>query len=88
MKKKSSNRSAFFNLRVLIGLSIILAGISLALLGSGAFSASAASSAKAQQKYDPVGRSIDLSVLPPGFDCYKIHELGIDKQETFGPDPS
>jgi hypothetical protein len=64
MKKKSSNRSAFFNLRVLIGLSIILAGISLALEGSGAFSASAASSAKAQQKYDPVGRSIDLS----GFD--------------------
>src|SRR5260370_25521989 len=37
MKKKSS-QSAFFNLRVLIGLFVFLAGVFLALLGSGAFS--------------------------------------------------
>ena len=42
MKKKSASKSAFFNLRVLIGLCIALAGISLALLGLDAFAASAA----------------------------------------------
>ena len=30
MKKKSASKSAFFNLRVLIGLCIALAGVSLA----------------------------------------------------------
>ena len=38
MKKKSSSQSAFFNVRVLIRLFIILAGIFLALLGLGWFS--------------------------------------------------
>ena len=38
MKKKSTSRSAFFNLRVLIGLFVFLAGVFLALLGFGAFS--------------------------------------------------
>src|SRR5437763_514697 len=38
MKKKSTSRSAFFNLRVLIGLCILLAGFFLAPLGSGALS--------------------------------------------------
>ena len=42
MKKKSASRSAFFNLRVLIGLFIVLAGVSLALAGLGTFSATAA----------------------------------------------
>src|SRR5947208_9535403 len=37
MKKKSS-QSAFFNLRVLIGLFVALAGVFLALFGMGAFS--------------------------------------------------
>ena len=37
MKKKSASKSAFFNLRVLIGLCIALAGISLALVGLDAF---------------------------------------------------
>ena len=39
MKKKSASKSAFFNLRVLIGLCIALAGISLALVGLDAFAA-------------------------------------------------
>src|SRR5438552_3087500 len=82
MKKKSVSRLAFLEPRILIGLFIVLAGVLLALLGLGAFSASAASSAKVQQKYNPTISSIDLSVLPPGFDCYKINELGIDKQEN------
>jgi len=38
MKKKSTSKSAFFNLRVLIGLVVVLAGVLLALLGFGAFS--------------------------------------------------
>ena len=42
MKKKSASKSAFFNLRVLIGLCIALAGISLALLGLDAFAANTA----------------------------------------------
>ena len=65
MKKKSASQSAFFNLRVLIGAYIILAGISLALLGSGVFSASAASSEKVQQKYNPAGRSIAPATATP-----------------------
>jgi len=38
MKKKSTSQSAFFNLRVLIGLFVFLAGVFLALLATGAFS--------------------------------------------------
>src|SRR5256884_1075779 len=83
MKKKSTSQSAparrslgeggFFNLRVLIGLFIVLAGVFLALLGFGAFSA------QAQQNY-----TITTSdpLVPAGFDCSRIHELGIDKQEN------
>src|SRR5205809_1283257 len=88
MKKKSTSQSAparrslgeggFFNLRVLIGLSVILAGVFLALAGFGTFSAITASSAQAQQKH----KIINIQGLPPGFDCSKIHELGIDKMES------
>src|SRR4029077_440276 len=52
MKKKSTLQSAFFNLRVLVGSVFVLAGILVALLGSGAFSnasAQANASPKAQQ---------------------------------------
>jgi hypothetical protein len=98
MKKKSTSESAFFNLRVLIGLFVALTGVSLALLAtanpprlglrasSSAHSLQASSHArfdKAQQKYNPVARSIDISILPPGFDCSKIHQLGIDTMENF-----
>src|SRR5439155_399175 len=75
MKKKSASQSAFFNLRVLIGLFIVLAGVLLALLGFGAFSA------QAQQKYNITTTSSD-PLVPAGFDCSRIHELGIDKQEN------
>ena len=81
MKKKSASRSAFFNLRVLIGLFILLAGVFLALAGLGTFSASASSSARAQQKKPKI---INIPGLPPGFDCATIHEKGIDRQENLG----
>src|SRR5437660_4332072 len=88
MKKNSTSRSAparhsfseggFFNLRLLIGLCVVLAGVFLALLGLGAFSVITASSAQAQQKQ----RIIDIEGLPSGFDCSTIPEKGIDKQEN------
>ena len=84
MKKSSAPRSAFLTVRVLIGLLIILAGISLAMMGSRASSSPSGSSfAKAQQKYQTPIKIVDSTLLPPGFDCSKIHELGIDRQENF-----
>src|SRR6266478_5626911 len=74
MKKKSTSQSAFFNLRVLIGLFVFLAGVFLALLGFGTFSAQA-------QQYNVTTTSID-PLVPAGFDCSRIQELGIDKQEN------
>src|SRR6266704_5575198 len=78
MKNKSTSQSAFFNVRVLIGLFIVLAGVFLALIGLGTFSGLTASSAQAQQKH----KIINIPGLPPGFDCATIHDLGIDKQES------
>jgi len=79
MKKKSNSKSAFFNFRVLIGLFVVLAGVFLALIGLGTFSGLTASSAQAQQKH----KIINIPGLPPGFDCSKIHQLGIDRMENF-----
>src|SRR5213594_3341858 len=88
MKKKSASQSAparrspreggFFNLRVLIGLFIVLAGVFLALLGLGTFSSITANSAQAQQKH----KIINIQGLPPGFDCATIYEKGINKMES------
>src|SRR5690349_22562966 len=78
MKKKSTSKSAFFNLRVLIGLCIVLIGVLLALVGLGTFSAITASSAQARQKFT----NIDILSLPPGFDCATISKQGIDRQEN------
>jgi hypothetical protein len=74
MKKKSASQSAFFNLRVLIGLFMVMAGAFLALAGFGV--------AQAQQKPHIITNSTD-PLVPNGFDCSRIHELGIDKQENF-----
>src|SRR5438552_13402558 len=77
MKKKSASQSAFFNLRVLIVLLIVLAGVFLALPGFGTFSALA----QAQQKNKIITNSRN-PLVPNGFDCSIIHELGIDRQEN------
>jgi hypothetical protein len=54
MKKKSTSQSALFNLRVLIGLFVFLAGVFLALLGFGTFSnASAQPNATQAQAQEP-----------------------------------
>jgi len=65
------------NLRVLIGLLLALTAVILALLGFGTFAVRAASMKQSTESY--TGNSID-PLVPPGFDCSKIHELGIDKQ--------
>jgi hypothetical protein len=76
MKKKTTPQSAFFNLRVLTGLSLALAGVFLGVLGFGQFSAQAQSRTYAATKpIDPL--------VPALFDCSSIHNLGIDKQENF-----
>src|SRR5438094_6986668 len=85
MKKKSTSRSAFFNLRVLIGLFAGMTGISLALLAANPFgqknSLSAAQLALIQQKYGVASSSID-PLVPAAIDCSRIKQLGIDKQEN------
>ena len=61
MKKKSTSKSAFFNLRVLIGLFMVLAAFFVALLGSG-FTLSAA--AQGIIKATPKGKIITFSKDP------------------------
>src|SRR5947207_7230066 len=80
MKQKSTSQSAFLNLRVLIGLFVVLTGVFLAVIGLGTFSGLTASSAKAQQAH----KIINVAGLPPGFDCATIHEKGIDRMENLG----
>src|SRR2546430_9065003 len=96
MKKKSASQSAparrslgeggFFNLRVLVGLFVGMTGISLALFGANPFGRSnvrsASGAAKAQPKYKATTMSSTDPLVPAMFDCSKIHELGIDKQEN------
>src|ERR1700757_3422280 len=79
MKKKSFNCSAFLNLRVLIGLCLALAGIALALVGLDAFAINAA---PVKVRNHIITASSD-PLVPVGFDCSKIEELGINKQENF-----
>src|SRR5438046_5435704 len=80
MKQKSTSQSAFFNMRVLIGLFVVLTGVFLALIGVGTFSGLTASSAKAQQ----TNKITNVAGLAPGFDCSQISALGIDKMENLG----
>ena len=77
MKKKSS-KSAFFNTRSLIGLGVGLAGVSLALVSVGVFSANTARAS--QRDSDSI---FNNSLVPPGLDCATIRDSGIDKQENF-----
>src|SRR5450755_1547276 len=76
MKKKLSSRSAFFKPRVLISFVFCSIGVFLALLGFGGFSV------QAQEENEITAKSIS-ALVPPGFDCSKIHEMGIDRQESF-----
>ena len=65
MKKKSTSQSAFFNLRVLIGLFVFLAGVFLALLGFGTFSNAAAQSSGSVQKQPRSGPPTVVPMVGP-----------------------
>src|SRR6266403_166554 len=82
MKKKTASQAAFFNLRVLIGLCIVLVGVVLALAQFGVFSAAAQGILQGMTKGKIITQSSD-PLVPVGFDCSTIHEKGIDKQENF-----
>jgi hypothetical protein len=70
MKKKSTSKSAFFNLRVLIGLLVVLTGVLLALLGFGIFSNASAqsnvgSTSSPRQVDETMGEQIgQMTVIP------------------------
>ena len=89
MKKKSTSQSAFFNLRVLVGLFIALAGTRcrLALLATANPAVRAAHAkrvvAPSPGKYKVTTKSGSAPLVPPMFDCSKIRQLGIDRMENF-----
>src|SRR6478672_11753389 len=56
MKKKSTSQSAFFNLRILIAVLFCLAGIAVALFGSGAFSSAFAQTRGTNNNQSPGNR--------------------------------
>src|SRR5258707_4791082 len=80
--RSSISEGGFLSLRLLIGVFVVMAGAFLALAGLGAFFALTVSMAQAQQKNKIITNSKD-PLVPNGFDCSKIHELGIDKQMSF-----
>src|SRR6185436_9005070 len=86
MKKKSTSQSAFFNLRVLVGLFIALAGVSLALLATanplGRGAPAKRVVAPSPGKYKVTTRSSIDPLVPAAFDCSQIKRLGIDRQEN------
>jgi hypothetical protein len=82
MNRQSASRPAPFNTRVLIGLALLVADVSLALLASSALSASGSDLGKAKQTFEAFTYGKD-PLVPPLFDCSKIHQLGIDKQRNF-----
>src|SRR5690242_5495409 len=90
MKKKSTSQSAFFNLRVLVGLVVALAGASLLALVAFATANPTARGAHAKRvvapspgKYQVKTRSGISPLIPAMFDCSKIRQLGIDRMENF-----
>jgi len=76
MKKRINSRSAFFYLRVSIGLALLLAGVFLTLLCVNQFSAEA----KPQTTRSNTG--VNPALIPPMFDCSQIQSLGLNIQEN------
>src|SRR5581483_11536595 len=87
MKKNSASHSAFFSLRLLVGLLVGMTGVSLAVLADSpslrGAKLSAASHGKVQQKYAVSTQGQYISPLvPPGFECAQIRSKGIEKMEN------
>jgi hypothetical protein len=87
MKKKSTSQSAFFNLRILVGVFVALAGLSLALLATanppGRSARAKRVVAPSPGKYKVTTQSSMDPLVPAMFDCSRIKQLGIDRQENF-----
>ena len=89
MKKKATSQSAFFNLRLLVGLFVALVGVSLLAIGALATANPAGRGAPvgtnapaSPNKYKVTTKSSIDPLVPAMFDCSKIRQLGIDKQEN------
>ncbi len=80
MRKKSS-QSAFFNLRILASLFFVIAGEFLALFAT-ANRVPDFDVARTQRQDNIIISSAD-PLVPVGFDCSRIDQLGIDKQMNF-----
>ena len=74
MNKNSTSQSPF-TIRLLVASVFCAASVFIALLGFGAFSA------EAQLRPQVIMQSTD-PLVPVGFDCSRISQLGIDKQEN------
>src|SRR5882762_7066382 len=74
MKNNSTSQSPF-TLRLLVASVFCAASVIITLLAFGAFSA------EAQLRQQVIMQSTD-PLVPVGFDCSRISELGIDKQEN------
>ena len=75
MLKKTNSKSAFFYLRTSASLLLGLAGVSLALLSVGQFTAQA-------EEDEPTTVTSSDPLIPPGFDCAQFLSLSLDKQEN------
>jgi hypothetical protein len=80
-QKETRRSTRVVNLRVLVGRLMVFTGILLALGGVGAFSALA----QTQQKQKIITNSKD-PLVSNGFDCSKIYELGIGRQQNLRAD--
>jgi hypothetical protein len=84
MRKKSTSKSAFFNLRVLIALFIVLTAVFLALLGFGTFSNVSAQSnldANGQGGQMKVIRAVHSDLSPPLRDQPVVWQRAREKRE-------
>jgi hypothetical protein len=86
MKTKSTSQSAFFNLRVLIGLFVFLAGAFLALLGFGTFSSVSGQTNENAFQQEPVGSQPERGVLTPVLGNYPDTSLLLSTNTTVTPD--
>jgi hypothetical protein len=81
MNKNHTARSAFFNVRVVVSLCMVLAGILLALLSFDRFSV------QAQQKYSNTTRSTD-PLVPAYLTAPKFTSWASTNKRTCEPEPS
>jgi FG-GAP-like repeat/FG-GAP repeat len=86
MPKKSTSESALVNLRVLVGLSVFLAGVFLALLGFGTFSSVSAQTNENAFEQEPVGSQPEGGILTPVLGNYPNTSLLLSTDTTVTPD--